>query len=98
MSNENVVEENSKLRQIIRDLVALANVPAVWMGREPQKVAESLVDLLTSALRLDGAYLRLNRRGEKFIQASRASEIPAFREWLKSQETHAWAAAVASEQ
>jgi transcriptional regulator with GAF, ATPase, and Fis domain len=98
MSNENVVEENRQLRQIIRDLVALANVPAAWMGRESQKIADSFVDLLTNILRLDGAYLRLNRRDEKFIQASRASEIPAFAEWLKSQENHAWAAAGVSEQ
>jgi len=98
MSNENVAEENRQLRQIIRDLVALANVPAVWMGREPQKIAESFVDLLMRALRLDGAYLRLNRQDEKFIQASRASEIPAFAEWLKSQKNHAWAAVGQSEQ
>src|ERR1700694_138903 len=98
MSNENVAEENRQLRQIIRDLVALANVPAVWMGREPQKIAESFADSLMSALRLDGAYLRLNRQDEKFIQASRASEIPAFAEWLKSQKNHAWAAVGQSEQ
>ena len=71
MSNENVAEENRQLRQIIRDLVALANVPAVWMGREPQKIAESFVDLLMRALRLDGAYLRVNRQDEKPIQLVR---------------------------
>jgi transcriptional regulator with GAF, ATPase, and Fis domain len=90
MSIENVAEENRRLRQIIRDLVALASVPAAWMGRDPQQIAESFVDLLMSALRLNGAYLRLNGSDEEFIQASRAPECPAFAEWLKSQESHPW--------
>jgi transcriptional regulator with GAF, ATPase, and Fis domain len=91
MSTEILVEENRQLGEIIRDLVALANVPAAWMGREPQQIAESFVDVLVSALRLDGAYLRLNNGDEEFIQASRAPECPAFLEWLKSQEGRACA-------
>jgi transcriptional regulator with GAF, ATPase, and Fis domain len=62
------------------------------MGREPQQIAESFVDVLVSALRLDGAYLRLNRGDEEFIQASHAPKCPAFIEWLKSRENQAWAA------
>jgi transcriptional regulator with GAF, ATPase, and Fis domain len=93
MSIENVGEENRRLRQIIRDLVALANVPAAWIGREPQQIAESFADLLMSALRLDGAYLRVNRSDEKVIQASRAPEGLAFAEWMKSKENLAWGAA-----
>jgi transcriptional regulator with GAF, ATPase, and Fis domain len=94
MSNETTAEENRRLRQIVRDLVALANVPAAWMGREPLQMAESFVDLVMSALRLDGAYLRLKGRDGKFIQVSRASEIPPFTEWLKTQEHQDWLAAV----
>jgi transcriptional regulator with GAF, ATPase, and Fis domain len=98
MSPENTTEENRRLRQIIRDLVALASVPASWMGREPQQIAESFVNLLRSALLLDGAYLRLNRNGKKVIRVSRAPECPAFTEWLKTQENHGWAAADAPKQ
>ena len=98
MSIENVVEENRRLRQIIRDLVALASVSAAWMGHEPQQVAESFADLLMSALQLDGAYLRLNRSDEIVVRVSRAPECQAFAEWLKSQENQAWAAAGAPTQ
>ena len=91
MSTEILIKENRRLREVIRDLLALANVPAAWMGREPQQIAESFVDVLVSALRLNGAYVRLNRGDEEFIQASRAPECPAFLEWLKSQESQAWA-------
>ena len=98
MSNDSSTEENRRLRRIIRDLVALASVPAAWMGREPQQVAESFVDSLMSALRLDGAYLRLNRVNGKVIQASRALECPAFTEWVKTQENQDWAAANAPNQ
>jgi len=91
-------EENRELRQIMRDLVALASVPAAWMGREPQKIAESFAELVMSALRLDGTDLRLNRHDEGFIEASRDSECPAFAEWLKSDEYRALIANGTSEQ
>src|ERR1700737_1658726 len=93
MTIETITEKNRKLRQIIRDLVALASVPAAWIGREPQQIAESFSDLLMSTLRLDGAYLRLNRQDEKPIELVRAPQCPEFAEWLKSQETQAWATA-----
>jgi transcriptional regulator with GAF, ATPase, and Fis domain len=92
MSTEILIKENRRLREVIRDLVALANVPATWMGREPRQIAESFVDVLVSALRLDGAYLRLNRGDKEFIQASRAPKCPAFLEWLKSRENQVWVA------
>jgi transcriptional regulator with GAF, ATPase, and Fis domain len=92
MSIETLVRQNRELRQVIRDLLALANVPAAWMGREPQQIAESFVDVLVSALRLDGAYLRLNRGDEEFIQASHAPKCPAFLERLRGQERQALAA------
>lgn len=98
MSDQTLAEENRQLRQFIRDLVALANVPAAWVGREPQKIIESFVEVLMNALRLDAAYLRLNRHEEPFIEASRTPEIPAFAEWLKSQVNHFAAAANTSEQ
>ena len=82
--------ENRRLRQTIRDLVVLANVPAAWAGREPQQMAECFVDLLMSALRLDGAYLRLNGCDGKFIQVSRGLKNPEFADWLKIQETQDW--------
>jgi transcriptional regulator with GAF, ATPase, and Fis domain len=97
MSLENVAQENYRLRRVIGDLVAFANVPAAWIGGGPQQIAESIVDLLKAALRLDGAYLQLNCGDEKFVQASRASDCPAFAEWLKSQE-NAWMAAAPKQQ
>jgi transcriptional regulator with GAF, ATPase, and Fis domain len=98
VTTEKSAEENRQLRQIIRDLVALANIPAAWMGRDPQHIAESFVDLLLSALRLDGAYVRLNGSGEKPIQVSRAPECAGFIEWLKTQEYQYWTVADASRQ
>ncbi len=98
MNIETVTEENRQLRQIIRDLVGLASVPAAWMGREPQQIADSFADLLISTHRLEGAYLRLNRHDEKFIQASRAPECPEFLEWLKDEENLARLAAGAPDQ
>ena len=98
VNTEKTAEEIRQLRQIIRDLVALANVPAAWVGRETQQIAESFVHLLMNALRLDGAYVQLKGRGEKPIQVSHAPECAAFMEWLKSQERHEWTAGDARRQ
>jgi len=95
---EKTAEEIRQLRQTIRDLVALANVPAAWMGRETRQIAGSFVDLLMSALWLDGAYVQLNGRGGRPIQVPRAPDCAAFLEWLKSQERHNWTAADARRQ
>src|SRR5260370_19927567 len=48
-----------RLRRAIRDLVAVATVPAVWAGREPRAIAAGLVDVLVNALYLDFAFVRL---------------------------------------
>jgi len=98
VSAERVPEENRQLRQIIRDLLALANVPAAWVGHEPQQIAGSYVDLLMSALRLEGAYVRLNGSGEKRLQACRVPESAAFAEWLRTQERQGWMGAHAPRQ
>ena len=90
---ESIADQNRKLHRIIRDLVALASVPAAWMGREPQQIAESFVELLMSALQLEGAYLRLNRNDEKCIEVARAPQCPKFVAWAKSQYGRAWTAA-----
>jgi hypothetical protein len=43
---------------MMRELAALSTVPTVWVNYQPLQVAESLVDLLQNALRLDFVYLR----------------------------------------
>jgi GAF domain-containing protein len=45
--------ESVDLRDVLRDVVALAGPPAVWVGRAPQAIADSLADALMQMLRLD---------------------------------------------
>ncbi|MEA2723733.1 MAG: hypothetical protein QOH59_1504 [Gemmatimonadales bacterium] len=47
------------LRACIRDLVALSAMPSWWIGRSPDAIAESVRDLLLSALHVDAAYVRV---------------------------------------
>ena len=56
---EQVPDEARALHRIMRDLVALSALPAVWAGHQPCQVAEGLADVLLSTLRLDLIYLRL---------------------------------------
>jgi len=55
------VDELQSLRRGIRDLVALTTLPAIWAGRPPYEIAESLSDVLVSTLRLDLVYINLKR-------------------------------------
>ena len=49
--------EVQQLRRGIRDLVALSALPAVWVGYDPRRIAESLADALLHMLHLDFVYL-----------------------------------------
>ncbi|MEX2497132.1 MAG: PAS domain S-box protein [Woeseia sp.] len=58
-------EENRRLRHTIRDLVALAALPAVWIGLDRRGMARSLADVLLSALSLDLIYFRLDGHSDE---------------------------------
>jgi C4-dicarboxylate-specific signal transduction histidine kinase len=73
-----------RLRTALRDLVALAAVPAAWVGREPPAIAAGLADVLVNSLRLGFAFVRLcDPNGEAAVEISRGSAWPAFPEWLQ---------------
>src|ERR1700735_1910878 len=44
------LSEALELRRCIRDLVALSNLPAMWKGYEPGRIAESAASALVSML------------------------------------------------
>ena len=50
---EDVVDENRRLRRTMRDLVALSTLPAVWIGLPVAGIARSLADVLLNTLSLD---------------------------------------------
>ena len=53
-------DEIRRLQGCINDLVSLLALPALWRGRGPPQVVDTLLDALLSMLRLDFAYVRLN--------------------------------------
>jgi PAS domain S-box-containing protein len=72
------------LRTVLRDLVALSAMPAVWAGREPAAVAAGLADALTGLLQLDFVFVRLwAPGGAGAIDLTRGHAWPAFPEWLE---------------
>ena len=52
------VDDPGAARHQVRDLAALLALAGMWRGREPPHIAESLLDVLVSLLRLDIAYIR----------------------------------------
>jgi PAS domain S-box-containing protein len=65
-----------ELRRLLRDLVALATTPAVWVGRGEGQIAEGVADVLLHTLRADAVYVRLQSRNE--IEAVRSPQHPGF--------------------
>jgi PAS domain S-box-containing protein len=57
---EDITEEVRRLRSCINDLLSLLALPAMWSGRRPSQIIETLSDVLLGMLRLDFSYARLN--------------------------------------
>ena len=67
--------EIRELRRLLRDLVALATTPAVWVGRNEAQIAEGVADVLLHTLRADAVYVRLQ---SPKIEAFRSPQHPGF--------------------
>lgn len=83
--------ENQDLRRAMRDLLALATMPAAWVGRSPQHIVDGLADLLVATLRAEATYVRMLLPGGERVEAMRAAEWTGLREWLERTE-HEFAA------
>jgi signal transduction histidine kinase/CheY-like chemotaxis protein len=54
----------SELRGCLRDLFAIATLPAVWAGADARKIAQTLGDALARALDADVVYVLVDEAGE----------------------------------
>ena len=65
-------KEIRELRRLLRDLVALATTPAVWVGRDEAQIAEGVADVLLHILRADAVYVRLQspNKSRRFVVLS----------------------------
>src|SRR5881409_1618987 len=72
-----LADELQSLRRGLRDLVAFTALPAVWAGREPQSIVESLADVLVRTLGVDLVYVCIRSApGEDVLEAARAAQQP----------------------
>jgi signal transduction histidine kinase len=75
--------EVPRLQAVLRDLVALSAIPAVWIGSEPPAVAAGLADALVGLLQLDFAFVRLSDPGGGgAVEVTRGTGWTGFPEWL----------------
>jgi PAS domain S-box-containing protein len=73
------------LRTVLRDLVALSAMPAVWAGKEPAAVAAGLADALTDLLQLDFVFVRLCVPSvADDVVVTQGNAWRMFPEWLES--------------
>jgi len=76
--------EIPRLRAAVGDLLALATIPEVWLGREPSAIVAELADVLIESLQLDFAFARLSDpNGLQTVEATRGGAWKEFPEWLK---------------
>ncbi len=69
--------ETPRLRRLVRDLVGLSALPAVWVGYGPLQIAESLADVLLRTLHLDLLYLQLKEQGSQpAFEIARTANAP----------------------
>jgi transcriptional regulator with GAF, ATPase, and Fis domain len=87
-----VTAENRRLRQTIRELVALSSVPAALIGREPTQVAKVTLAILMNGLQLDAAYVRLRTGDGTPVELLRAEKNAGFSGWVESLDEHSRAA------
>jgi signal transduction histidine kinase len=77
--------EIRSLRTVLRDLVALAAIPAAWVGLEPAAVAAGLAEALAGLLQLDFAYVRLCIPGvADAVDVARGEGWETFPAWLEA--------------
>ena len=77
-------DDELQLQTVLRDLVALSAIPAMWIGREPAAVATGLADALVAMLDLDFAFVRLSDPGGAgAVDVTRGSAWEEFPEWLE---------------
>lgn len=70
-------EEIRLLQGCINDLVSLLALPAIWRGREPPQVVDTLLNALLSMLRVDFAYARINlSAGGSQVEAVLIAQLP----------------------
>ena len=77
--------EVARLQAVLRDLVALSAIPALWIGSEPPAVAAGLADALVGLLQLDFAFVRLSDPGGAgAVEVTRGARGRAFRNGWKA--------------
>jgi len=69
--------DTATLRSQLRDLIAILALPAVWSGRDAADIPEAVLEVLSSMLRLDLAYIRTaDPAGSGPLEAVRVRERP----------------------
>src|SRR2546427_9774975 len=69
--------DTATLRSQLRDLIAILALPAVWSGRDAADIPEAVLEVLSSMLRLDLAYIRTAApAGSGPLEAVRVRERP----------------------
>jgi PAS domain S-box-containing protein len=82
--NQLLQQRLRQLKRALRDLVALSVMPAAWVGRGPREVANGLLELLFSTLRLDAAYVCIDSvAGEEACEITECTQLSEFQTWIE---------------
>ena len=77
----NLERQIRELRRLLRDLVALATTPAIWVGRDRAQIAEGVADVLLHTLRAESVYVCL--QSPQTFDAVRSPHYPGFSDEIR---------------
>ncbi len=69
-SDNDAKVEVVRLRRLLSDLTALSTLPILWIDRDPPRILDSLLDTLIRTLRLDVAYVHVERSALPALEAA----------------------------
>ncbi len=81
---ERLQHELRHLKRALRDLVALSVMPAAWVGRSSRDIANGVLELLFSTLRLEAAYVCIDAiASEGQCEVVKCTEGAYFQKWIE---------------
>jgi C4-dicarboxylate-specific signal transduction histidine kinase len=74
-ARESSERPEAELRRCLRDVVALSTLPMIWIGANPEQIANSLAQLIVSVVDVEFAWVTMSEPAVNVLQAHKRAEV-----------------------